>query len=133
MQGKVSVGLSTVTGYGVTTAAFVGAVLAYLGGDHSNQQLAIIACGVIGAISFMVTNIGRQRQATAITKYGGVITVPAAPLIDFDGDGVFTPAPQSKAGPVVDGPGDPLPHELADAPAPQGPVVDEGDGQAAPA
>lgn len=104
MQGKVSVGLSTVTGYGVTTAAFVGAVLAYLGGDHSNQQLAIIACGVIGAISFMVTNIGRQRQATAITKYGGpgeVITVPPAPMIDFDGDGVFTPAPQSNAGPVV--------------------------------
>ena len=39
MQGKVSVGLATVTGYSVSTVAFVAAVLAYLGGDHSDQTV----------------------------------------------------------------------------------------------
>ena len=120
MQGKVSVGLSTVTGYGVTTAAFVGAVLAYLGGDHSNQTVAIIACGVVGAIAFMVTNIGRQRQAVAITHaaaYGPVVSLAE---------------PASNAGDVItQGTQDPLPKDLVGLEH-DGPVTDTGDAEAAP-
>ena len=63
MQGKVSVGLATVTGYSVSTVAFVAAVLAYLGGDHSDQTVAIIGCGIVGALAFVVTNVGRYWQA----------------------------------------------------------------------
>ena len=70
MQGKVSVGLATVTGYSVSTVAFVGAVLAYLGGDHSDQTVAIIGCGVVGALAFVVTNVGRYLQARSVIKYG---------------------------------------------------------------
>ncbi len=126
MQGKVQVGLATVTGYSVSTVAFVGAVLAYLGGDHSDQTVAIIGCGIVGALAFLVTNIGRYRQATAITKYGPYIvpcTLEDKAVAEVDHDSAADP----------EGPGDPLPDDLAAVPAPDGPVTDVGDGEAAPA
>lgn len=146
MQGKVSVGLATVTGYSVSTVAFVAAVLAYLGGDHSDQTVAIIGCGVVGALAFVVTNIGRYAQARSVIKYGpwpvstGMADVDvdksSEPLYAYSGESTSS---SGSAGANVtypppgdpDGPGDPLPHDLADVPAPAVRPNDVGDGDSA--
>jgi len=104
---KVPVGVSTVSGYGLTVIAFAAAVVAYLTGDHSQQTVGTIAAGGVAALAFAITQIGRYVQAKAAI-YAQPVPVAQAPtkagnppLIDFDGDGVFTPAPVSNAGPVV--------------------------------
>lgn len=148
MQGKVSVGLATVTGYSVSTVAFVAAVLAYLGGDHSDQTVAIIGCGVVGALAFVVTSIGRYVQARSVITYGPWQStetlavekssgdVPALPVYAYSGEP--TTASGSAGANVTyvppgdpDGPGDPLPDDLADVPAPAVRPNDVGDGESA--
>ncbi len=66
--GKVPVGKTTVAGYGVAVAGLVGAVLAYVTGDHSQAQLGAIASGSIGVLSLLVTQIGRYVQANTQIK-----------------------------------------------------------------
>jgi hypothetical protein len=66
--GKVPVGKTTVAGYGVALAGLVGAVLAYVTGDHSQAQLGAIASGSIGVLSLLVTQIGRYVQANTQIK-----------------------------------------------------------------
>lgn len=142
MQGKVSVGLATVTGYSVSTVAFVAAVLAYLGGDHSDQTVAIIGCGVVGALAFVVTNVGRYWQAKVAIQNPpaaapGATPMPVSPYAPDVSAGPATsgtvPATsiQYELVPDPDGPGDPLPHDLADVPAPAVRPNDVGDGDSA--
>lgn len=154
MQGKVSVGLATVTGYSVSTVAFVGAVLAYLGGDHSDQTVAIIGCGVVGALAFVVTNVGRYLQARSVIKYGpwqvssktldveksetttsssGNAGLPASWDTPYPPTGSTAAATSINYSlvPDPDGPGDPLPDDLADVPAPAVRPNDVGDGESA--
>lgn len=152
MQGKVSVGLATVTGYSVSTVAFVAAVLAYLGGDHSDQTVAIIGCGIVGALAFVVTNIGRYVQARSVIKYGPwqvstetLDVEKSEPTTSASGNAGLLASwdPQSTGStaaatsinyslvPDPDGPGDPLPDDLADVPAPAVRPNDVGDGDSA--
>ncbi|HMS60635.1 MAG TPA: hypothetical protein PKD63_00025 [Solirubrobacteraceae bacterium] len=144
MQGKVSVGLATVTGYSVSTVAFVAAVLAYLGGDHSDQTVAIIGCGVVGALAFVVTNIGRYWQAKVAIQNPPAAApgATALPVYTYSGEPTtasgsvgsnVTYAPPGDPVPPADpdGPGDPLPHDLADVPAPAVRPNDVGDGDSA--
>lgn len=75
MPTKVPIGPTSVAGYGVSTAAFVAAVLAFINGDHGPSTIGVIAAGTIGALAFLATQIGRYRQATA------QITATGAPAI----------------------------------------------------
>ena len=157
MQGKVSVGLATVTGYSVSTVAFVASVLAYLGGDHSDQTVAIIGCGVVGALAFVVTNVGRYWQAKVAIQNPPAAAPGATALPVYTYSGEPTTASGSVGSNVTyydrakravlpgrdappgdpvppadpDGPGDPLPHDLADVPAPAVRPNDVGDGDSA--
>ena len=137
MQGKVSVGLATVTGYSVSTVAFVAAVLAYLGGDHSDQTVAIIGCGIVGALAFVVTNVGRYWQAKVAIQNPPAAAPGATPMPVYVSAGPATsgtvPATsiQYELVPDPDGPGDPLPDDLADVPAPAVRPNDVGDGDSA--
>ena len=138
MQGKVSVGLATVTGYSVSTVAFVAAVLAYLGGDHSDQTVAIIGCGIVGALAFVVTNVGRYWQAKVAIQNPPAAAPGATALPVYTYSGEPTTASGSAGANVTyvppgdpDGPGDPLPHDLAGIPAPAVRPNDVGDGDSA--
>ena len=136
MQGKVSVGLATVTGYSVSTVAFVAAVLAYLGGDHSDQTVAIIGCGIVGALAFVVTNIGRYWQAKVAIQNPpaaapGATALPVVSAVSTGTAGVSGSNVTYLPPADPDGPGDPLPHDLADVPAPAVRPNDVGDGDSA--
>lgn len=65
MNTKVAVGPSTVLGAGVSTSAFVAAVLAFLFGDHSQQTLGTIVGGALSGTVLVVTLAGRYLQAHA--------------------------------------------------------------------
>ena len=133
MQGKVQVGVATVTGYSVSTVAFVGAVLAYLGGDHSDQTVAIIGCGLVGALAFAITNIGRYWQAKVAIQNPPAAAPGATPMPVYGSVGASTAS--ASAGYVsssVDtdaGVYDPLPHELAGSEVSQPALPDVGDGE----
>lgn len=132
MQGKVSVGLATVTGYSVSTVAFVAAVLAYLGGDHSDQTVAIIGCGIVGALAFVVTNVGRYWQAKVAIQNPPAAAPGATALPVYAYSGEPTTASGSAGANVTYvPPGDPLPHDLAGIPAPAVRPNDVGDGDSA--
>lgn len=64
-QDKVSWGASTYAGYGVASVAFVLALLAFIDGDRSEQVIGVLVPGVIGGLSFAITQIGRYVQAKA--------------------------------------------------------------------
>lgn len=64
----VPVGVASMTGYGVAAAGLIGAVLAYLTGDHSQAQLGSITGAAIGLISLALTQIGRYVQANTMLK-----------------------------------------------------------------
>lgn len=118
MQGKVSVGLATVAGYGVTIAGFAAAVAAYVTGDHSQQVLGTIIGGAVAGLAFVVTQIGRYGQAKAaipavtISHYGSGADAPLeAPaqdegphtdentvMLDLDGDGHADPYVHTASG-----------------------------------
>jgi hypothetical protein len=66
--GTVPVGIATQAGYGVAIAGLVGAVAAYVTGDHSQAQLGAIVSGSIGVLSLVVTQIGRYVQANTQIK-----------------------------------------------------------------
>jgi hypothetical protein len=55
--------MASKTGYGVALAGFLGAVIAYLTGDHSQAQLGSILSASVGLISLAVTQVGRYVQA----------------------------------------------------------------------
>lgn len=137
MQGKVSVGLATVTGYSVSTVAFVAAVLAYLGGDHSDQTVAIIGCGIVGALAFVVTNVGRYWQAKVAIQNPPAAAPGATPMPVYGSAGPATSGTAAATSiqyaivPDPDGPGDPLPDDLAGIPAPAVRPNDVGDGDSA--
>lgn len=136
MQGKVSVGLATVTGYSVSTVAFVASVLAYLGGDHSDQTVAIIGCGVVGALAFVVTNVGRYWQAKVAIQNPpaaapGATALPVVSAVSTGTAGVSGSNVTYLPPGDPDGPGDPLPDDLADVPAPPVRPNDVGDGDSA--
>ena len=66
--GTVPVGIATQAGYGVAIAGLLGAVAAYVTGDHSQAQLGAIVSGSIGVLSLVVTQIGRYVQANTQIK-----------------------------------------------------------------
>lgn len=66
--GTVPVGIATQAGYGVAIAGLVGAVAAYVTGDHSQAQLGTIVSGSIAVLSLVVTQIGRYVQANTQLK-----------------------------------------------------------------
>lgn len=75
---SVPVGLASKTGYGVALAGLVGAVLAYLTGDHSQSQLGSIVSASVGVISLAMTQIGRYVQANSqINAYAQIHRVYA--------------------------------------------------------
>jgi hypothetical protein len=57
------VGLGTKVGLGVSTAAFVAAVVAFITGDRSEQTLGVLVSAAVGAITLAVTIGGRMLQA----------------------------------------------------------------------
>lgn len=92
---SVPIGPSTVAGYTVSTAAFIAAVLAFINGDHGPSTLGVIAAGVIGALAFVVTQVGRYRQATAAITASSPTVTPLEPAIG--GIAGWTPAPPAPA------------------------------------
>lgn len=73
--GNVSVGPTTVAGWGVSATAFALAVLAFTSGDRSQATLGTIVCGVIGGLAFAVTQFGRMQQAKEMAKPAPLIVV----------------------------------------------------------
>jgi len=134
MPTKVPIGPTSVAGYGVSTAAFVAAVLAFINGDHGPSTIGVIAAGTIGALAFLATQIGRYRQATA------QITASAPPAITTTGQPAqlearsFPPAIAGQllsAGPPeledTDEPRDELDERAKLVPTTASPPPDEGD------
>lgn len=64
----VSVGPASVVGWGTTFAAFAAAVLAYLTGSHSAQELGVIAGSSVGMGALAITHIGRYVQSNVKLK-----------------------------------------------------------------
>jgi membrane protein implicated in regulation of membrane protease activity len=64
----VPVGVTSKAGYGVTITALVGAVLAYLLGDHSQAELGSIVAASVAVISLVATQVGRYVQANSQLK-----------------------------------------------------------------
>lgn len=79
MNTKVAVGPTTVLGAGVSTSAFIAAVLAFLFGDRSEATVGTIVGGAVGALILAITLAGRYAQAKALT-------VP--PVVPFAGTGI---------------------------------------------
>jgi hypothetical protein len=67
-SGNVPVGVASKTGYGVAAAGLIGALVAYLTGDHSQAQLGSIVGAAVGLISLAMTQIGRYVQANTLLK-----------------------------------------------------------------
>jgi hypothetical protein len=65
---QVPVGVATKTGYSVTVAALVAAILSYVTGDHSQAELGSIVGAAVGLISLAITQIGRYVQANSQIK-----------------------------------------------------------------
>lgn len=65
MGTKVSVGVTSAAGYGVTVAAVVAAALDYIGGDHSQPTKTTLYLGIVAGVSFVTTQVGRYVQAHA--------------------------------------------------------------------
>ena len=60
---SVPIGPTTVTGYSVSAAGFILALIAFLSGDRSDPTIETIVIGGVAAASFLVTQIGRYVQA----------------------------------------------------------------------
>ena len=63
MQNNVSVGPTSVAGWGTAVAAFVGAVVTYLTGDHTAQHVTAIETASIGLVTLVITQVFRYLQA----------------------------------------------------------------------
>lgn len=68
VKSKVSVGVTSAAGYGVTLAAVVAAALDYIGGDHSQPTKTTLALGIVAGVSFVTTQVGRYLQAHALVR-----------------------------------------------------------------
>lgn len=82
---KVSVGITSAVGYALTLTGFGAAIVAYLTGDHSADNINVIVSGAIATLAYVVTSLGRYLQAQALIKNpprqtGGAIadTMPPA-------------------------------------------------------
>lgn len=60
---SVSIGPSTLAGWGTALTAFLGAVIAYLTGSHTAQSVTAVELAGIGALSGGITQLGRYFQA----------------------------------------------------------------------
>jgi predicted cation transporter len=74
---KVPVGVTSVAGYTVTLAGVVGAVLAFLKGDRSDQTLGVLASAGLAILAFLSTQLGRYVQAHALVKTAPVLAEQA--------------------------------------------------------
>lgn len=70
---KVSVGITSAVGYALSLTGFGAAIVAYLTGDHSADNVNVIVTGGIAVLAYVVTSIGRYLQAKAL-----IINPPAA-------------------------------------------------------
>lgn len=73
---KVPIGVASATGYSVSTAALVLAIIAFLTGDRSEQTLGTIAAGTFALLTLLATQLGRFWQAKE--KIRAAATVEAA-------------------------------------------------------
>lgn len=64
----VPVGPTTIAGWGTAVVAFIGAIVAYTTGDHSQAQLGTIAFLSTGLVAGGITQVGRYVQAHAGVK-----------------------------------------------------------------
>lgn len=67
-------GAASLTGYGVSAAGIVAMLLAYIFPDGDEQQLGVIAAGVVALVSLVVTNVGRYLQAREKIRQQGLAT-----------------------------------------------------------
>lgn len=65
---KVSVGITSAVGYALTLTGFGAAIVAYLTGDHSADNINVIVSGAIATLAYVVTSLGRYLQAQALIK-----------------------------------------------------------------
>lgn len=73
MATKVSVGVTSATGYAATLVGLIGTVLALVLPDVPQEQSAMIASAVFAVGSFVVTQVGRYVQAREQIKQGAVV------------------------------------------------------------
>lgn len=60
---NVSIGSTTLAGWGTALTAFVAAGITYLTGDHSAQSVTAVELAGIGVLSGVITQIARYFQA----------------------------------------------------------------------
>jgi hypothetical protein len=63
MNNKVSIGTTTVAGWGTALAAFITAGITYLTGDHTAQTITALELAGIGVVSGGITQVFRYLQA----------------------------------------------------------------------
>lgn len=60
---NVSIGTTTLAGWGTALTAFVAAGITYLTGDHSAQSVTAVELAGVGVLSGVITQIARYFQA----------------------------------------------------------------------
>ncbi len=65
-KSTVPVGPTTVVGWSTAALAFVGALVAYLTGDHSAQSVTAVESAVMGLLVLIVTQLGRYAQVRKV-------------------------------------------------------------------
>lgn len=78
MATKVSVGVTSATGYAATLVGLIGTVLALVLPDVPQEQSAMIASAVFAVGSFVVTQVGRYVQAREQIKAAAAVAKPAS-------------------------------------------------------
>lgn len=73
MQNQVSIGPTTVAGWGTTVVTAIGAVITYLTGDHTARSVTAMELAAIGFASFAITQGFRYLQAHKILPDGGAL------------------------------------------------------------
>lgn len=134
MQGKVPVGVTSVAGYTITLAGVVGAVLAFLKGDRSDQTLGVLAAGGTAVLAFLSTQLGRYAQAHAAVKKAPVHQIATGTSFTKTGEQLRQQYEQARMQlrTQPDEPGDSAPPEAALHPLtdPSSIPPDVGDGEA---
>lgn len=94
-QNSVPIGVTSVAGWTTALAAFAGAVVAYLTGNHSVQTVTAIELAGIGLISGGITQLGRYFQAHKNIVGTNVTEVIHQELTPGNANSVSENAPES--------------------------------------
>lgn len=93
MQNQVSIGPTTVAGWGTAAIAFIAAIITYLTGDHSARSVTAVEVAGIGLVSFVITQGFRYLQAHKILPSGTALPSTEEELLTSPPNGSQPPIP----------------------------------------